>query len=55
MEEELPKITHLKVETPPPKETKQSSEPKVKKVSLKTIVTPVPYNETKNIEESSNP
>ena len=31
MEEELPKITHSKVETLPPKETKQSSKPKVKK------------------------
>ena len=51
MEEELPEITHSKVETLPPKETKQSSKPKVYKVTLKTKVTPVPVNETKNIEK----
>ena len=51
MEEELPEITHLKVETPPTKETKQSSKPKVKNITLKTKVTPVPDNGTKNIEE----
>ena len=49
VEEELPEITHLKVETPPSKETNQSSKPKVKKVTPKTKVTPVPDNETKNI------
>ena len=51
MEEELPKMTHLKVETPPPKETKQSSKPKVKKVTPKTKVTPVPDNEIKYSEK----
>ena len=51
VEEELPEITHSKVETQPPKETKQSSKPKVKKVTPKTKVTPVPDIETKNIEE----
>ena len=36
--------------TPPPKDTKQSSKPKVKKVTLKTKVTPVPDNETRTLE-----
>ena len=54
VDKELPEITHSKVETPPPKETKQSSKPKVKKVTPKTKVTPVPENETKKIRESSN-
>ena len=50
MEEELPEITHLKVETPPPKETKQSSKPKVKKVTSKKKLTPVPMKQ-KNMEK----
>ena len=51
MEEELPEITHSKAETPPSKETKQSPKPKVKKITPKAKVSPVPDSETKIIEE----
>ena len=51
MEEELPEITHLKVETLLPKGNKAIIETKSKKVNTKTKVTPAPDNETKIIEE----